>query len=157
MKENVNFRSVNAQDVLKFEIGVKDLKDLTVSGLGAVNMDGLKGSNFNLTLSGAGDTTIDNMTEDQLGVTISGLGSATLSGTATNADVTISGAGKLTAPDLEVKTATVNIPGLGSATVWVTDTLTGAISGAGSVEYYGSPETHTSSTGLGKFQSLGAK
>jgi hypothetical protein len=157
MKENINLRSLNAQAVLKFQVGVQDLKDLTVSGLGEVSMDGLDTSTFNLTLSGAGATTIDNMTLDQLKVTISGLGGATLSGTATNADVTISGAGKLTAPDLEIQTASVSIPGLGGATVWVTDSLTGTISGAGNVEYYGSPQTHTSSTGLGQFQSLGAK
>lgn len=157
MKENVTFSTFNREDVLSFQIGVKDLKSLTVSGLGAVKMNGLTTSAFQLAMSGAGGVEIQNLAADQLNVDISGLGGATISGTATNLKLTISGAGKLTAPDLQCQTADVSIPGLGGATIWVTDKLTGSISGAGNVQYYGDPQTSTNSTGLGKFESLGNK
>jgi hypothetical protein len=61
------------------------------------------------------------------------------------------------APDLKIQTATVSVPGLGSATVWVTDELTGDISGAGTVNYYGNPQVKTNSSGLGNFKAMGNK
>ena len=71
--------------------------------------------------------------------------------------IDISGAGSVNAPDLKIQTANITISGLGGATLWVTDQLTGDISGAGSVSYYGTPQTNTNSSGLGKFKSLGSK
>jgi hypothetical protein len=59
--------------------------------------------------------------------------------------------------DLKIQTANVTISGIGGATLWVTDQLTGNISGAGNVSYYGNPQTNTNSSGIGKFESLGSK
>lgn len=157
MEENINIQSMNRDDILTFEIRVKDLDRLTVSGLGTVDMDALDTPSLQMTLSGAGGVRIKSLTTQQLDVTISGLGGATLAGAATDMNVEISGAGELMAGDLECRTAEVNIPGLGTATVWVTDTLTGEISGGGSVRYYGGPKTNTKSTGLGTFEALGNK
>jgi len=39
----------------------------------------------------------------------------------------------------------------------VTDELTGDISGAGSVNYYGNPLVKTNSSGLGSFKAMGNK
>jgi hypothetical protein len=61
------------------------------------------------------------------------------------------------APDLQIQTANVSVSGLGGATLWVTDELSGEISGAGSVSYYGDPQTNTQSSGIGGFKSLGSK
>ena len=80
-----------------------------------------------------------------------------MAGAATSATIVISGAGPIDARELRVQTADVNISGLGGATLWVTDRLTGTISGGGSVSYYGSPQTTTQTSGLGVFKSLGNK
>ena len=74
----------------------------------------------------------------KLSVNLSGAGSMTASGTADDLDVNISGFGDFKGADLHDKSANVNISGAGSATVWVDDKLDAEISGAGSVNYYGS-------------------
>jgi hypothetical protein len=42
-------------------------------------------------------------------------------------------------------------------TDWVTERLDAAMSGAGSIGYYGSPQTSASSTGIGSVKHLGDK
>jgi hypothetical protein len=108
-------------------------------------------------MSGAGQFKLGQISATSVGIDISGLGNVDLAGTATSATINISGAGNANCPDLKLQTANVTIPGLGGATIWVTDQLTGNISGAGSVSYYGSPQTDTQVSGLGKFKPLGNK
>lgn len=155
--ENVNVQSMGKEDILAFEITVKDLESLTVSGLGTVEMDSLKTNDLNLVMSGGGAIALDKLSADKVNVEISGVGGINITGTADHVEVDISGAGELNATDLETKTANVILSGIGTAVVWVTDELTGEISGAGSVRYYGEPKTNTNSSGVGKFESLGSK
>ena len=156
-KENFTVTNLSSKDILTYTVVVKSLTALTVSGLGDVQVETLSSPTFNLTMSGAGRVLMNQLTTDNLKVVFSGLGGLDISGSATQATADLSGAGSLNAPDLQIKTANITISGLGSATLWVTDQLTGEISGAGSVSYYGSPQTNTSATGLGQFKSLGSK
>jgi hypothetical protein len=155
--ENINIQSLKKGNVLTFEITVKDLNSLNVSGLGTVEMSGLETKSLNLAMSGAGAIKIDKLAADSVSVNVSGMGGITLAGTANHADVSIFGAGEISAADLECKTANASISGVGTATVWVADELTGNISGAGGVRYYGEPKTKTNSTGVGRFEALGKK
>jgi Putative auto-transporter adhesin, head GIN domain len=157
MDNNVNVLHVSNKDILTFDITVKDLTDLTISGLGDVQMDTLSTTSFNVTMSGAGNLVLNHLTAESLQVNVSGLGGVEIAGKVTTASFEIPGAGGVKAGDLECQTATVNISGLGGATVWVTGQLTGSISGAGDVSYYGNPQTNTTSSGLGSFKSLGNK
>ncbi len=157
IEENINFSSINTDDLLTFVITVKDLTDLTVSGLGDIQMDALTTTALKLTMSGAGQLDFQNVTADSLDVVVSGLGSVEIAGKVPQATFEIPGAGEVKAADLECQTANVNISGLGDATLWVTDQLTGAISGGGSVSYYGDPQVTTQTTGLGNFKALGSK
>jgi hypothetical protein len=153
----ISILSMDKEDVLTFTIMVKDLSELTVSGAGDVQMDALNTTSLDLVMSGAGNVTIEQFEAEELSATISGAGSLEVSGQVTEATIEISGAGGVKAGDLESQTATVNITGLGGVTVWVTEQLNGTISGAGSVSYYGDPQTNTNSTGLGNFEALGNK
>ena len=155
--ENIYITGMNGSNVLTFTIVVKDLTSLTISGAADVEMNGLSTSNFKFTMSGAGQLGLDALNADSLDITLSGVGDVELSGEVTTAQIDIPGAGSVRASDLRIQTAEVTIAGLGGATVWVTDQLIGTISGGGSVSYYGNPQTNTSSTGLGKFTSLGDK
>ena len=157
MDENLNIQSMDKEKILTFEITVKNLDRLIVSGLGVVEMDRLETPSLQMELSGAGDVRIKFLTTERLDVSISGLGGATLIGKATSLTAEISGAGELMASELECQTAEINIPGLGTAIIWVTDSLTGEINGGGNVYYYGDPRTTTKSTGLGTFEALGSK
>ncbi len=157
MKENISLTRLDDDNMLTFDLTVKDLTGLFVSGLGDVEMGALDTSSLKVIMSGAGMFKLSNLTAESLDTNVSGLGNVEIAGKVTRQDVEISGAGEVKNGDLECQTANIHIPGLGSATVWATDRLTGSISGAGSAHYYGNPETNTNSNGLGRFQSLGSK
>jgi hypothetical protein len=120
-------------------------------------MDTLSTKDMAIVMSGAGDINLRALKADSLNVNISGVGPVETAGEATTAKVDISGAGGFQAPDLKIQTADINISGIGGAEVWVTDTLTGNISGAGSVKYYGDPKVNTTASGVGTFESMGSK
>ena len=157
MDRVTNITTLDRDNVLTFEITVRDLTGLTVSGLGDVEMDTLTTSALAVTMDGAGRVMLGDLSAESVEITVGGLGNVEIAGRVTRQQIEISGAGEVNNADLECQTAEVNIPGLGSATVWVTSQLTGNISGGGNVRYYGSPQTNTESTGLGKFEALGTK
>jgi hypothetical protein len=156
-KENINFNPLGSDNPLTFTIVVKDLTSLTLSGAGDVQVETLTTPSLDINMSGAGKVQQNQITTDNLSINLSGLGGIDISGQATQATIDISGAGGVNAPDLKTQTANVTISGLGGVTIWVTDQLTGNISGSGSVSYYGNPQTDTSSSGIGDFKSLGNK
>ncbi|MFN2230478.1 MAG: head GIN domain-containing protein [Anaerolineae bacterium] len=153
----INIAGTNSDNVLTFNITVQDLTGITISGLADVEMDTLNTSTLAVTMSGAGKLVLGTLSADSVDITVSGLGDVEIGGQVTQQRIEISGAGGVQNGDLECQTANVTISGLGSATVWVTGELTGVISGGGNVRYYGSPQTNTQSTGVGKFESLGNK
>lgn len=154
---NVTINPLNSQNPLTFTIMAKTLTSVNLSGLGDVQIETLNTPSFDITMSGAGKLTQNQLTATTLTVNLSGLGGIDITGQASSATINLSGAGSINAPDLQLKTANVTISGLGGATLWVTDQLTGNVSGTGSVSYYGSPQTNVKSSGLGSFKSLGSK
>ena len=142
---------------LIFTVGVDDLSELSVSGSGSVESEGLDTDRFNVTVSGSGDVQIADLTADSVEAKISGSGNVDLAGEAATQDVTISGSGKYRAGDLASESVEVSISGSGQATVWATESLDSNISGSGSVDYYGRPSIDTSGSGSGQINSLGEK
>jgi hypothetical protein len=157
MEESVNVLSADRGDLLTFDITVQELDALTVSGLASVEMDALSTTSLDVTVSGAGTVRMHQLAAKRLDILLSGIGNVEATGEAVHATIQISGAGEVRAGDLQCQTADVSVPGLGSATVWVTDALSGKISGGGNVSYYGDPQTDTQTTGLGSFKALGDK
>ena len=156
-KNNITINPLGANNPLTFTIVVKELTSFSVSGAGDVQIEPLDTPSLEISMSGAGQIVQNQLTADDLKINLSGLGSIDISGQVPQASIDISGAGNVNAPDLQLQTAKVTISGLGGATLWVTEQLTGSISGAGSVSYYGNPQTNTSSSGVGQFKSLGDK
>jgi hypothetical protein len=146
-----------SKNTITFRITVKDLTNLSVSGLGDVEMAQLATSSLEVFLSGKGQIKFDKVTAEQVKITITGLGDAIIAGTANQLTVSITGSGSVQAGELSCKMADVAISGLGQATLWVTDQLKGTISGSGTVSYYGNPQLDTQISGLGSFKSLGSK
>lgn len=157
MKEGVDVAGMNSDNVLTFTIVTKDLTNLTVSGAGDVSMEALSTKDLAIVMSGAGQVKLGNLTGESLNVNLSGVGNVEVAGEVTTAKIDISGAGSVNVPDLKIQTAEINISGIGGAEVWVTDELTGTISGAGNVSYYGDPHLDTTTSGVGRFESLGNK
>lgn len=157
MDEGINIPTLDRENVLTLDITVRDLTGLTVSGLGDIEMDALATSALAVEMSGAGRVVLGDLSAESVDISVSGLGSVEVAGRVTRQQIEISGAGGVNNADLECQTAEVSIPGLGSATIWVTSQLTGNISGGGNVRYYGSPQTHLDTSGVGKFEALGTK
>jgi hypothetical protein len=157
MQQGIVLTNMSSDNMLTFEITVRDLSGLTISGLASVEMDTLTTTALSVSMSGGGNLKLGELSADSVDITVSGLGGVEIAGQVARQGVVISGAGEVKNADLKCETADANIPGLGTATIWVTDRLTGEISGGGSVRYYGTPETDTKSTGLGKFEALGNK
>jgi hypothetical protein len=136
-KDNIDILEVISDNILIINITVKDLNQLTNSGACQITMEQLNTDSIDITLSGAGDIDI--------------------AGETTTAKIDLSGAGSVAAAELKAKNADVTISGIGSAEIWVTDVLTGNISGVGNIRYFGDPSLNTEKTGLGNYESLGDK
>jgi hypothetical protein len=133
-----------------FYLTVKELDDISISGLGNVEAPDLRTSSLRLDISGGGDINIDSLEADALIITISGLGNLDIAGgEIEDQRINISGGGNYTAEDLSSVDAEVNISGLGNAIVKVQESLRVTISGGGSVKYIGSPEVSSDISGLG--------
>lgn len=142
---------------LIFDVKVKNLNAVTLSGAGNLHSPALKTDKFTLTLSGAGSARLDQLQASDVTTTLSGAGSVDAAGQVSSQKAVLSGLGSYRAGDLKSATAEVQISGAGSAVVWVSDSLTANISGAGSVQYYGTPNVSQNISGAGAIKSLGTK
>ena len=156
-KENINVTNLKEDSILTFTIVVKDLTSITLSGAADIEMNILATSELEVTMSGAGAIVLGQLDAVSLDIDLSGFGDVNISGEVSNFQVDISGAGNIKTADLKAQTADITISGMGNATLWVTDQLSGNISGGGNVSYYGNPQADVESTGLGQFKSLGNK
>jgi hypothetical protein len=102
-----------------------------------------------LSLSGAGTIAARNLSGEQLTIRNSGIGSVTVSGNVREQDVIISGLGSYDGAALASQRATVELSGMGGAVVNVRDQLDVTLSGAGGVEYIGTPEVRQNVSGGG--------
>jgi hypothetical protein len=140
---------------IDFYLTVVELDGVAISGLGSVNLPEVDTDRFEIKISGAGDVSIDALYAERLEVELSGLGDVDIDGGEVNfQDVRISGSGSYSARRLESSEADVHVSGLGSATVTVEDYLDARISGAGDINYYGSPEIDVDISGLGSLHSM---
>jgi hypothetical protein len=142
-----------------FRVNVVDLTGVDSSGAGSFDIDTLETDRLTITLSGAGDIGIDSLSATDLEIRASGAGNIQAAGAVETQKIDLSGLGSYNAPDLESQTGSVRISGAGSAVVWALDTLDVEISGAGNVEYYGSPTVTVTEDliGAGRVTSKGDK
>ena len=146
-------RGYNPTDGIKFNLVVKDLSRIDISGAGSFDVNELETEALLADLSGASSLEIGDLTANELVVRQSGAGTVFVSGQVEGQELAHSGVGSYHAADLESKTAIIDISGAGSATVWATESLDIQISGLGSVIYYGNPRIIQNVSGLGKLVS----
>jgi hypothetical protein len=140
-----------------FDNAVKDISSLTIRGAADVEMGILSTSVLDVSMSGAGQFSLDQLEADSLNILISGVSNVEVSGAAAHVKIDIPDAGSVNFDDLKIKTVNATISGLGSATLWVTDQLTGNISGGGNFSHYTDPQTTLKTGCLGQFKSLGSE
>ena len=139
---------------LRYELKVKDLSRMTLSGAGSINAPKLTTERLQATVSGAGTLRVDALAADALEVSLPGLGDANIAGVVERQQVTLSGAGTYFGEELRSDTADVTISGLGNASVWATEQLDATISGAGSIQYKGGPQVTQQISGLGSVNAI---
>jgi hypothetical protein len=134
---------------IHYDLTVKDLAALEISGSGEAAMTGLTTTDMSISISGSGSLTLANLTATTLDASISGSGAMQVSGTVQTQQVAVSGSGSYSGRDLASATASVDVSGSGDITVQVADTLDAQINGSGSVTYYGRPRVteHVSGSG----------
>jgi hypothetical protein len=121
---------IHTTEPVNYELTVKDLNALEVSGSANVEAEGVS--------------------TDRLAVTISGTGIVKAGGEADRQEVSISGAGDYRAGELESKAVKIDVGGAGSAIVNASEKLDARINGVGSVEYVGDPKVEQDVSGVGK-------
>ncbi|MDZ4719200.1 MAG: head GIN domain-containing protein [Roseiflexaceae bacterium] len=126
MKPNASMSNITK---MILTVTARDLKRITFSGAGMINVRELNG--------------------DQLTVDQSGAGKITIAGTVQEQHVTLSGAGSYDGAALVSNRATITLSGLGNAIVQAREQLDATISGAGSIEYIGNPQVNKQISGLG--------
>jgi len=146
---------LNTTQPIRYELAVKQLKEVRLAGSGDVQAGGLDSDQLDIAVAGSGSTSIAGLTAKAVTVTISGSGTATISGQATQENVTISGSGRYRANDLKSRTATIQINGSGDCEVSVADSLTVTIAGSGNVTYVGSPTVNQTILGSGRVSKAG--
>lgn len=141
---------------LKCLITIKDLESLELWGAGKIQVGQLKTPQFNVRLKGAGEIIIEDLHTQTLYAHLPGAGRISISGETVHQNVTLSGTGSYESSLLKSTSANVHLTGIGSAVLWVTDSLTAAVRGMGSISYYGYPTVEEECHGLGKVIALGA-
>jgi hypothetical protein len=142
---------------IHYQLAVKNLKGITLSGAGTVTAAKLETEDLTLAETGAGQIKIDEFTGHNLNANLSGAGRIEVAGKVASQSVVMSGFGSYDAENLQCQVAKVVVSGAGTTTLWVTESLDATISGVGNVRYYGSPQIHSQATGVGHLQSLGNK
>lgn len=125
---NLAITNRNSGGDVKFNLTVKDLESLTVTGAGEIQATDLNTTRLTLT---ANDGKMD------------------LAGKVDTLTVTINGLGTINAKDLEAQTATITVNGNGEANLNVVETLKAVINGIGSVTYLGNPQVEQQINGQG--------
>lgn len=124
---------------IRFNLTVKDLTALNVSGSGEIRGANITTDRLELNLSGSGHVAIESLEATDLTVDVSGSGEIDLAGRVDRQTVELAGMGAYRAGDLDSRVTRVTVSGSGQATVWAQERLTIDVSGSGQVNYYGDP------------------
>lgn len=142
--------SIEPTEDITFYLTVVSLESVSISGLGNIFLPEIETDSFKIYISGAGDVNIDELIADRLEAHLSGLGDVDIfDGEVRFQEVLISGSGTYSSRGMLSSEAEVLVSGLGSATITVEDYLDARISGAGDINYYGSPNIDVDISGLG--------
>lgn len=143
---------INPTRDVDFNIKVKDIGGINISGSGTVTADKIKTDSLNITISGSGKVDLG-IQAKTLKSNVSGSGSFNLSGQVDSQELSISGSGKYRAKDLKSKKAVIGISGSGKAEI-NTQALDVTISGSGDVFYLGDPKITQKISGSGKLEQI---
>jgi hypothetical protein len=132
-------------------LNVSDL-ELDVRGTGII-LGNIHAKDIDADIEGTG-TLKGHFETTRMSAEIRGTGTIELSGTAQNFELSLSGAGNMKGQNFVTDNADVQVKGTGTATLNAKDELTGGVSGAGKIRYYGSPKVQVTQNGTGKVEAM---
>ncbi len=142
--------SVDPSKPVKITITTKNLSAILLpTPAGNVEVNDVQADMLKLDLSGGAQVRLNRIQVGLLDTVFSGAGDIQVSGTAEAIKLILSGLGSFHAADLESKKATIELSGMGDATVRVEEELVATITGAGSINYYGTPHVEQTLNGAG--------
>ncbi|WP_295116705.1 head GIN domain-containing protein [uncultured Chitinophaga sp.] len=143
-KDNTSLRTNRATKVY---ITVADLRLISLSGSGNININGkfVAGDKLAFSLSGSGNIKSDELDAPRIEADMAGSGDISLKGNTREVKVDIAGSADFHGTDLLAENAEVNIAGSGDAHVYASMRVTASIAGSGDVRYRGDAIATTSS------------
>lgn len=148
MKPNTSLQNTTK---IKIKVPFEELSEISLRGSGKIEgQDPIKSDVLNVNLKGSGNIGI-NVETNSIVSELNGSGSIELEGISDSFKGTTTGSGKFNGRKLKTEQAEIYISGSGSSSIFVSKTLSGGISGYGSIFYSGNPTSNTVSvSGSGK-------
>ena len=137
------------KEVISFNLGMKDIRKIAVTGSGTVLVPDLDNDTVQLEINGSGKVNLDHVTADDFRVTIHGAGYIRAQGDVETQSIVINGSGKYLSEHLVSDFAQVTLNGSGKVSISVSDELNVVISGSGEVAYGGFPDITKTISGSG--------
>ncbi len=139
-----DFDFKKAERSVVFNLTVKDLNKLTISGASKANISKFSTEEFEVELSGASKLNLDIFEGNKLVADISGASKVDIAGRVDVQDLSLSGASAFRAKNFESNETVAYGEGASNFTIWANDDLDVTLSGASKLSYMGSPEIHKS-------------
>jgi hypothetical protein len=133
-----------------FTVTVPQLRAATLAGSGDLEIDAVRGDDFEAKLAGSGDIGFGSVNVKSLQLRMAGSGDAKIgSGQAQKAEFELVGAGDIKAPNFMTQDLKVSIAGSGDVTAHATGTADVSIRGSGDVDVAGGARCTVDKAGSG--------
>jgi len=137
------------KEVISFNLGMKDIRKIAVTGSGTVIVPDLDNDSVLVEISGSGKVNLDHLTADDFRATLHGSGYIRAQGDVETQSIVINGSGKYLSEHLVSDFAQVTLNGSGKVSISVSDELNVVINGSGEVTYGGFPDITKTISGSG--------
>ena len=122
---------------------------INLSGAGNIDVQNIEAANIAINLSGVGNIDVHNIQAANVTAGLSGSGSIRINnGNVSGINMNLNGVGNINAQNIETENAVVNMTGAGDIRTWAVKTLTGTITGVGTVWYKGNPAITVTRTSI---------
>ncbi|MDB5230335.1 MAG: hypothetical protein JWN76_1140 [Chitinophagaceae bacterium] len=142
--------SLESNKHILVSVTTNDLRELSVTGSGNVNSEGVLSHNgkMDISVTGSGDMSLQ-LNAPSVDADITGSGNIKISGETKDMKVGISGSGDFTSEELKAENVNVAINGSGTARVFADMKLNVEVNGSGDVFYKGNASVNQSVHGSG--------
>ncbi|MBT3834608.1 MAG: hypothetical protein HOB98_03275 [Gammaproteobacteria bacterium] len=137
------------KEVISFDVGMKDIREISVTGSGAVIVPDLDNDTVRVEINGSGKVNLGHLTADNFRATIQGAGHIRVQGDVETQSIVVNGTGRVMSDHLVSDFAHVILNGSGKVSMTVSDELNVVINGSGEVSYGGFPDITKAITGSG--------